>query len=150
MTPSTPTLTGQDIAEAQGALRALLETMLAGTDATANEYIALRVLAVRGPNKDPAVLHDFLAAQRQLDLTPAEAAELLAGLEEAGLAEGTARAAGPARITATGTAVLARLTELTSPATRQVFGDLDPADLATAHRVLAEVAQRADQLRAEM
>ncbi|NUT23790.1 MAG: hypothetical protein HOV77_31895 [Hamadaea sp.] len=148
MTQSIPTLTGQDIAEAQGALRALLDTMLAGTDATANEFITLRVLAVRGPYEDPGVLHDFLVSQRQLDLTPLGAADLLAGLEEAGLAEGTARAAGPARITDAGKRVLTRLTELTSPATRQVFGDLDPAELATARRVLAEVTQRADQLRA--
>jgi len=150
MTPSTPALTGQDIAEAQGALRALLESMLAGTDITANEFIALRVLAVRGPYEDPAVLHDFLAAQRQLDLTPAAAAALLAGLQDAGLAEGTARDAGPARITTAGTAALTRLTALTSPATRQVLGDLDPDDLATTHRVLTSVTRRADQLRAEM
>jgi hypothetical protein len=145
------TLTGQDIAEAQGALRALLETMLADSSATPNEFIALRVLAVRGPFAEPAVLHDFLAGQRQLDLSPAQAADLLAGLERRGLATGTARDGGvPARITADGTAELTRLAELTSPATRRVFADFDPEDLTTAHRVLAEVTRRADQFRADL
>ncbi len=49
-----PTLTGQDIGEAEGALTALLEQALAGTGTTRNEYITLRVLAVRGPFTSPA------------------------------------------------------------------------------------------------
>jgi hypothetical protein len=33
--------------------------------------------------------------------------------------------------------------------TRRLYADLDPDDLATAHRVLVEVTQRANRLRAQ-
>ena len=41
-------LTGQDIAEAQGAVTRLLEHALAGTGTSRYEYVVLRVLAFRG------------------------------------------------------------------------------------------------------
>jgi hypothetical protein len=37
--PQTPPLTGQDIAEAQGAVRAVLDTALARTGTTSNGYV---------------------------------------------------------------------------------------------------------------
>ena len=55
-----PVLTGQDIAEAEGAVQGVLEHALAGTGTTSREYVVLRVLAVRGPVRPPASLHDFL------------------------------------------------------------------------------------------
>jgi DNA-binding MarR family transcriptional regulator len=147
--PPTPTLTGQDIAEAQGAVQALLEATLAGTGTTAHEYIALRVLAVRGPFERPAALHEFLAEQRQLGLDAAGAAALLAGLEANGLATGTARdGAGPARITEAGAARHASLGETVAATTAELYAGFEPDDLATAHRVLAQVVERAATLRA--
>jgi hypothetical protein len=91
-----PMLTGQDIAEAEGAVTRLLEQALAREGITRLEYLALRVLALRGPWASPRELHAFLAGQRQLGLTETAAAELLAGLEDQGLASGTAAGA-PAR-----------------------------------------------------
>ena len=88
-------LTGQDIAEAEGAVTRLLERALARQGATRDEYIGLRVLTLRGPWTSPRELHAFLAGQRQLGLTETAAAELLARLEDRGLARGTA-AGGPA------------------------------------------------------
>ena len=44
-----PVLTGQDIAEAEGAVTGLLERALAKEGATRQDYIALRVLTLRGP-----------------------------------------------------------------------------------------------------
>src|SRR6266568_5766127 len=85
-----PVLTGQDIAEAQGAVTRLLERSLAATNTSRVEYVTLRVLVVRGPFTSPDELHDYLAGQPQLGLTPEATAELLAGLEEQGLAAGTA------------------------------------------------------------
>src|SRR4029453_922919 len=139
--PDTPqTLTGQDIGEAEGAVRALLEHVLDGTGVTADEYVILRVLTFRGswPSRD--ALRDFLAAQRQLRLSPSAAEALLAGLESRGLITGTSISpAGASRHTDLATRVTA--------ATRDLYGPLDPADLATAHRVLTEVVTRADHLR---
>ena len=146
---STPTLTGQDIGEAEGALRGLLDQALAGTGVNRTEYIVLRVMNARGPITPPAALTAFLAGQPQLGLSPASAAELLAGLEARGLVSGTAAAsAGPAELTPEGTALNTRLGAAVAQATRNLFDGFDPRDLATAHNVLARLTQRAGDLRA--
>lgn len=142
-----PTLTGQDIAEAQGAMRGLIDAVLADADVTSTEYVVLRVLAVRGPFDEPATLHEFLAGQRQLNLTVAEAATLLDGLAARGLVD----TAGSARITVDGRTVLGRLTtEAIVPVTVRLYADMPPGDLATAHRVLSELVQRANVLSEEL
>jgi hypothetical protein len=70
--PQPPTLTGQDIGESEGAVRALLDQILANTGTTSNQYIALRVLAVRGPDHPDTArslnnLASVLRAQGDLD-----------------------------------------------------------------------------------
>lgn len=148
--PQAPLLTGQDIAEAEGAVTRLLEQTLAKTGPTTRpEYIALRVLVARGPWASPRELHEFLAGQRQLGLTETAAAELLASLEDQGLASGTAAAdPGPAEATEAGTALLARLNAAVAPATQALYAGFDPDDLAITHRVLTQVIERAGQLQA--
>lgn len=142
-----PALTGQDIAEAEGAVTRLLEWALAKQGATRQDYIGLRVLTLRGPWTSPRELHAFLAGQRQLGLTTAAAAELLARLESRGLASGTAAGGpGPAQATPEGAALHASLAAAVAPATRELFAGFDPGDLATAHRVLTQVTERAGQL----
>ncbi len=151
--PQPPTLTGQDIGEAQGAVRALLDRVLADTDTatTSNQYIALRVLAVRGPAAVPAALHQFLAGQPQLGLDLPAVAELFGGLEASGLVSGSAPdGPGPTQLTAEGAALYARLAAAVATVTRQLYADFDPDDLATAHRVLAQVTERAHRLRGEL
>ena len=146
--PQPPILTGQDIAEAQGAVTRLLERALEPTGVSRLEYVALRVLVVRGP-RAPRELHAFLAGQPQLGLSAAAVAELLAGLEDSGHATGTAQDfAGPAQATPEGTALLARLTEAAAPSIRALYAGFDPEDLAVAHRVLVGVTERADELAA--
>jgi hypothetical protein len=147
MTQATPTLTGQDIAEAQGAMRALIDEILAGADVTSIEYVVLRVLGVRGPYENAAALYDFLAGQRQLNLTRSEAAELLEGLVARGLVD----ASGPARVTAAGEALFGRLTtDAVGPYTVRLYAGLDAADLLTAHNVLSELVRRANGLSEEL
>lgn len=147
--PQPPILTGQDIAEAQGAVTRLLERALEPTGVSRHEYVALRVLVVRGP-QTPRELHAFLADQPQLGLSAGAVAELLAGLEERGHATGTAQdSEGPARATQEGAALLARLNEAAAPSIRALYAGFDPADLAVAHRVLAGVTERADALAAQ-
>jgi hypothetical protein len=86
------TLTGQDVGEAEGALTALLNQVLARSDTgiTRTQYLALRVLALRGPVPSPAALHDHLADQPQVGLDRAQVAELFEGLEARGLVTGSA------------------------------------------------------------
>jgi hypothetical protein len=145
-----PVLTGQDIAEAEGALTRLLEQSLAATNTSRVEYIALRVLVVRGPFTSPDELHDYLAGQPQLGLTQEATAGLLAGLQEQGLAAGTALGSpGPAKATERGAARLAELADAVAPTTRKLFGGLDPDELAIAHRVLEQIITRAGELIAQ-
>jgi hypothetical protein len=139
-----PVLTGQDIAEAQGAVQGLLEHALAGTGTTSREYVVLRVLEVRGPFQSPASLHDFLAGQRQLALSPAAVAELLAGLQARGLATGMAKdGPGPAQMTPEGAALFRSVAETVAPATREAFAGIAHEDLAATHRVLRQVIEQA-------
>lgn len=103
-----PVLTGQDIAEAFGAVQGLQARTLAG------------------------------------------AGELLAGLEARGLATGTAKdGPGPAQLTPQGTQTLRRLNETIAPAVRELYSGIAAEDLATAHRVLRQVIDRAGQLGGE-
>jgi DNA-binding MarR family transcriptional regulator len=142
-----PVLTGQDIAEAEGAVQGVLEHALAGTGTTSREYVVLRVLAARGPVHPPASLHDFLAGQRQLALSPAAVAELLAGLQARGLATGTAKDdPGPAQLTGQGAELFRSLAEAVAPATSEVFADIAQEDLATVHRVLRQIIEQAQRL----
>jgi hypothetical protein len=144
----TPTLTGQDIAEAQGAVRGLLDRILAGTGSTSNDYVALRVLAARGPWASAETLRDYLAGQPQLDLDQGSAATLLDGLRARGLI--TSHAAGdtgPVQLTAAGTNLHADLGRAVAKVTGELYAGIDRDDLATAHRVLVQVTKRAGQLR---
>jgi DNA-binding MarR family transcriptional regulator len=150
MAPSA-TLTGQDVGEAEGALSALLDQVLEGTDAgiTRTQYIALRVVA-RGPALAPAALGEVLAGQPQLGLDRPQAAELLAGLEARGLLSGgDPEGSGPVQLTAHGTALHAELGEAVAALSERLYAGIDPADLATAHRVLVEVTERANRLRGQ-
>jgi len=146
------TLTGQDVGEAEGALTALLNQVLARSDTgtTRTQYLALRVLALRGPVPSPAALHDYLAGQPQVGLDRAQVAELFEGLEARGLVTGSAPdGPGPTRLTPEGAALNAKLADAVAAITGRLYAGLDPDDLATAHRVLAEVTERANRLRDE-
>jgi DNA-binding MarR family transcriptional regulator len=146
------TLTGQDVGEAEGALTALLNQILAGTNTgiSRTQYLALRVLALRGPFPSPAALHDYLAGQPQVGLDLPQVAELFHGLEARGLVTGSAPdGPGPTQLTAEGAALNAKLADAVAARTKRLYADLDPDDLATAHRVLVEVTQRANRLRDE-
>jgi DNA-binding MarR family transcriptional regulator len=144
------TLTGQDVGEAEGALTALLDQVLAGTNTgiTRPQYIALRVLALRGPAPSPAALHDYLAGQPQVGLDLAQVAELFRSLEARGLVTGSAPdGPGPTQLTPDGVALNGKLADAVAALTERLYADLNPDDLATAHRVLVEVTQRATRLR---
>jgi DNA-binding MarR family transcriptional regulator len=146
------TLTGQDVGEAEGALTGLLDQLLTRTKAgiTRAQYIVLRILTLRGPAESPATLHDYLASQPQVGLDLPRVAELFRDLEARGLVTGSAPdGPGPVQLTPEGAALHTRLAEAVADLTQRLYADLDPDDLATAHRVLVEVTQRANRLRAQ-
>jgi DNA-binding MarR family transcriptional regulator len=144
------TLSGQDVGEAEGALTALLDQVLtdSNTGLTRTQYITLRVVGLRGPFPSPVALHDYLASQPQLGLDRAQVGVLLHSLEARGLITGSAAdGPGPTQLTAEGAALNARLGDDVTSVTRRLYADLDPDELATAHRVLVEVTERANRLR---
>jgi DNA-binding MarR family transcriptional regulator len=144
------TLTGQDVGEAEGALTALLNQVLAGTGTgiTRTQYLALRVVALRGPFPEPAALHDYLAGQPQVGLDRAQLAELFRDLEARGLVTGSdPDGPGPTQLTPEGAALNTKLAEATAAQSQRLYAGIDPDDLATAHRVLVEVTERANHLR---
>ena len=129
------TLTGQTIAEAQGAVRALLDRTLAGSGLTSNEYVALRVATARRVDD----LAGFLAGQPQLGLDQGQAVALVRGLQMRGLlVEGA--------ITPAGAELFERITGDVAATTERLYAGMDEDELATAHRVLTAVIARAGEL----
>jgi hypothetical protein len=131
-----PALTGQTIAEAQGAVRALLDQTLAGSGLSSNEYVALRVAGARRV----ADLAEFLAGQPQLSLDRGQAAALVQGLRRRGLLVADA-------ITPAGAELFERVTRQVAATTEQLYAGMDEDELATASRVLTAVIERAGGLR---
>jgi hypothetical protein len=147
----TPALTGQDIAEAQGAVRGLLDKILAGTGTTSNEYVVLRVLAGRGPWASTGALRDYLVGQPQLDLDARSAGSLLSTLQARSLITASSSGEpGPVQLTAEGTALHGRLGQAVAEVTRKLYGGIDQDDLAVVHRVLTQVIERAGSLQGEL
>jgi DNA-binding MarR family transcriptional regulator len=156
-----PILTGQDIGEAAGAVRGLLDTVLHEAGITSDEFIAMRVIAARGPWA-PGVLREFLAGQPQLGLSHPAAGALLYGLATRGLITGASSEWQPARpersaqpgeeasvrLTARGSKLFDELNEEVRATSGRLYADLDAADQATAKKVLITVAERANRLRA--
>ena len=130
-----PALTGQTIAEAQGAVRALLDQTLAGSGLTSNEYVALRVATARRTDD----LAGLLADQPQLGLDPATATALVQGLQMRGLLVDSA-------ISPAGAELFERITGQVAATTTRLYAGMDENDLATAHRVLTAVIERAGEL----
>jgi len=130
-----PALTGQTIAEAQGAVRALLDQTLAGSGLTSNEYVTLRVATARRVDD----LAEFLAGQPQLTLDRARAVALVQGLQMRGLlVEGA--------ITPAGAELFERIAGQVAATTARLYAGMDENELATAHRVLTAVIARAGEL----
>ncbi len=145
---TAPVLTGQDIAEVEGAVHGLLESVLAGAEVTADEYVVLRVLTLRPP-MTPAETYDFFDSQRQLRRTREEHVARLRALARRGLIEGL-DGDGPVRPTERGAALYAALFEEVQDLARRLFADIDPAELGQAKATLARVVERAQALRHEL
>jgi DNA-binding MarR family transcriptional regulator len=143
----TETLTGQDIGEANGALDALLEDAIAADGVTAREYLILRVLA-RGPQAAPRAFYAYLVGQRQLKLDMTDAVDNVRALETRGLISGAdPDGPGPVALTDSGAELNKTLAASAAPIAQHVFGDVNPADLQTTHRVLRDIINRAQALR---
>jgi DNA-binding MarR family transcriptional regulator len=148
----TPTLTGQDIGQAERATRAVLDRLLADDPALGQaadpflQWVALNLLATGGPTTEERLV-GRLTAGLKLGEPPIVAA--LAQLVAAGLVSTEPAATGgevtaPVELTAEGAEVFGRVSRGIGRITDRLYGGLPPTDLATAHRVLATVTERAN------
>jgi DNA-binding MarR family transcriptional regulator len=132
-----PSLNTQVIGQAESALGAILDPLLARTGTTFQQWLVLTVTAASGAGIDRATLIARIAGARKIDGAEVETA--IGELAAAGLARAASRVtlteAGQARYTGIRTA----LEEITA----RLF-DFPAEDLATAGRVLAILTARAN------
>ena len=139
----SPTLNGQDIGQAEHATRAVLDRLLARTGTPFRGWVMLNQLAAAGG----ALAEDDLTARITHGLKIGEDAVRAVGAElarqglisRAPTAEGTQVALTPA-----GTASVEQIQGAISQVTQRLYGGLPESELATAHRVLATVTERAN------
>jgi DNA-binding MarR family transcriptional regulator len=143
MTP-TPTLTGQDIGQAEKATRAVLDRLLAESGTEFHHWVILNVLATNGQALDQSELARRVADGLKIDEPTVHAA--LAELPGQRLITGTAPTAPSPEITLTpaGASRFQQVREGVGEITQRLYGGLPAEDLSTAHRVLATVTQRAN------
>jgi DNA-binding MarR family transcriptional regulator len=144
---STPAvMNGMDIAEAAAAIRTLLDNTVASVGISSSEFLALRILAIRGP-LSPTDLHDYLATQLLFGLRKENAAGVLAGLEERGLLTGTPiEGTGPGQMTDAGRTVFGEVAAAITAVSERLYVVVDHQDLVTSTQVLARLTERAKEL----
>ena len=138
----TPTLTGQDIGQAEKATRAVLDRHLARTGTSFHCWVVLNLLGTTGP----ALPESELTGRMSYGLKISEAAARTAISELAAqeLVTRTQSAAPQVALTPAGGARFRQIRRGLVRITRHIYGDLPAADLAVAHRVLAAITERAN------
>ena len=132
------TLTGQDIGRAHHATRAVLERTLAGTGLPFPAWVTLNA-AAGTPQPERGVTAQVVRGLK-IDATEVEAQ--LGELQGRGLI----RRGDPVTLTPAGADLHTRIGAEIRAITRRLYGDIPADDLDTAHRVLATVTDRADDL----
>jgi hypothetical protein len=134
---SHPPLNTQVIGQAESALGALLEPLLADAGITFQQWLVLTVTTASGGRADRGQLVARIAGARKIDPTEVESA--IAGLAAAGLAT----AAGPLALTESGQDAYQRIRGAIEELNAELFA-FPSEDLATAGRVLSIVTERAN------
>jgi hypothetical protein len=137
--PDYPPLSTQVIGQAESALGALLDPLLAEAGITFGQWLVLTVTAASGTGAGRGQLAARIADARKTSQTAIEAA--IAELATAGLVT----ADGPVVLTDAGRTVYQRIRGRLEEITTRLF-DFPAEDLATAGRVLGIVTARANAL----
>src|SRR5215467_5542146 len=137
--PDYPPLSTQVIGQAESALGALLDPLLAGTGITFSKWLVLTVTAGSGAGIDRGQLIARISEARKVD-----GATVGAALTEV-TAAGLVTADDPVALTDAGRATYQRIRGPLEQITAQLF-DFPAEDLATAGRVLSIVTARANAL----
>jgi DNA-binding MarR family transcriptional regulator len=140
-------LDGQDIGQAHRATSAILGVVLAEHGTTLDEWVVVKALATGASPPGRARLVPALASA--LATGPAAVEAVIDDAEVAGLVRIVSAPGGDpdavrVELTAVGGALHAFLGEAIDHMARELYSGIPEADLAAAHRVLAEVTLRAD------
>jgi hypothetical protein len=137
-----PSLTAQVIGQAEKALNAILERLLAGTGLTEPLWVTLTLTVTSGGIVD----HDQLIGRvaGALKVSEAEARVRITELAAAHLLEAPDGEGLPVKVTNAGQELHGQIRAAVTQITQQLWGDMPAEDLATAGRVLSIVAARAD------
>jgi DNA-binding MarR family transcriptional regulator len=134
-----PPLSTQVIGQAESALGALLEPLLASSEITFHEWLVLVITAASGGSIDRRQLVARIAAARKVDAAAIETA--IAELAAAGMV----RDEGTVEFTDVGRGTYQRIREAVEETTAKLF-DFPSEDLAAAGRVLGVLTERANAL----
>jgi DNA-binding MarR family transcriptional regulator len=137
-----PSLSTRVIGQAESALGALLDPVLARAGITFQQWLVLTLTAASGAAIDRDQLVAQVTSARKVDEQAVLAA--IAGLAAAGLAEVVPGERAGVRLTDAGQARHRQIRTTLGEITGRLFGDLPAEDLATAGRVLAIVTGRAN------
>lgn len=132
-----PTLSTQVIGQAESALGALLDPILARAQTSFQQWLVLTVTSAAGGEIDRGLLVDRISGARKIDGGEAESA--IGELDAAGLVE----AGGRLTLTESGRARYGQIRRAIDQVTARLF-DFPVQDLATAGRVLSVVTKRAN------
>jgi DNA-binding MarR family transcriptional regulator len=135
---TTPTLSGLVIGQAERATRAVLDSVLATSGTTFEQWVALRSLHVAGGHLAESDLLERMAGGLRVQGAPATQA--IDQLVEQGL---FGREATTVAMTVAGQARHDAISGALDVVVGRLYGDLPAEDLATAGRVLSLVTERA-------
>jgi DNA-binding MarR family transcriptional regulator len=139
----TPTLTGQDIGQAERATRAVFDRLLAESGTTFHGWVILNDLNGNGPTLERSAQVSRLALALRVDEPAVRSA--LDDVVSQGLVGLTGTAAGTeVTLSAAGEARVRQVRTGIARIAARFYGDLPAEDLAAAHRVLAIVTERAN------
>ncbi len=132
-----PTLSTQVIGQAESALGALLDPILARAQTSFHQWLVLTITSAAGGEIDRGQLVTRISGARKIDGAEVESA--IGELDAAGLV----KAAGPVTLTDAGCARYGQIRRAIDELTTRLF-DFPAQDLATAGRVLSIVITRAN------
>jgi len=138
---SAPTLTGQDIGQAEKATRAVLDVLLERTGTGFHQWVVLNRLALAGGTLDqPQLTRDMMHGLKvKAEAVDAAVRQVL----ETGQAE--RQAEGMLSLTPAGEAKFREIRDGISDISARLYGGIPEEDLAVAKRVLATVIERANE-----
>ena len=139
--PTHPSLNPQVIGQAESALGAILDPLLARTGTTFNQWLVLTVSAASGAAIDRDQLLTRITGARKIDDSAVLTA--VAELTAAELVRAMPGEGSRIELTEAGQARYRSIRTALGEVTSRLFGDLPAEDLATAGRVLTIITERA-------